>query len=511
MSRPNGQGIAPADLDRIATLVEARFGIRADAADLRSAVAERLVVTGAASASTYVERLDSHQSAKEWSAMGNHLTVPETYFFRNACHWEAFAEYAIPRILAKQRAHSPPLRIWSAGCSTGEEPYTIAMALAEMGLSKLVGTGGIVATDLLEKSLATAKQAAYRSNSFRGVSKERIDRWFHRDGEVLTVGSEIRAAVTFQQLNLADAPAVAAFIAREGPFHVVFCRNVLIYFAPKVCSRLLDELATSLAPEGTLFLGHSEFPHLWTDALESVPVSDTFVWRRCPVGKRREPVEKRSEISKGYQAPKSLVPLCPSTPGDRPEPTLDAQTTGETEGSGRLAPAVGGPPGVGEPCVKAQDIATPGESHDKDGQDWWHRVAGVLEHLKEGRRDEAFALAQQLVAANDLLPETHYVLGLVLKEAGDMTGAINCYGRSTFLDNTFAHAHWRLSVALGTWKLGNRAVAEARWAVRTVTEESDERVSHLSDVGRPALTRMMEQTLECLLEQRQRKTACAVS
>jgi len=498
LSRQNRHDIAPADLDRFAKLAEARLGIRAEAGDLRTALAERVAATGAASVSTYVERLDNHQVAKEWSALANHLTVPETYFFRNPGHWKAFAEYAIPRIAGQQGAQSPLLRIWSAGCSTGEEPYTISMVLAEMGLSKLVGAGSILATDLLEESLATAKKACYRHNSFRGVLKVRIDRCFQRNGDLLAVRDDIRKAVTFRQLNLADVTAVTAFIAREGPFHVIFCRNVLIYFTPKVCSLLLDQLADALAPDGTLFLGHSEFPHMWTNTLESVPVGNTFVWRRRLGASGPERVEEWSEAAEVSPAPIPLVPVCPSVPC---EPTESTAPT----------PMATGAPQVAELSAAPADMPVSVELPKDGANGMWLAVAQVIEQTQHGRDTEALAAARELVDRNELSPEAHYVLGVTLEMGGEASSALEAYRKAAFLDSGFAHAHWRLAQVLGARKQTNRAIAEARWAVRTAAGESDERVSHLSDVGRQALTRMMEQTLEWLLEQKQPKTACAAS
>ena len=515
MSLLNEQGITPTDLDRLAKLVEARLGIRTEAGDLRAVLTERLAATGAACASSYLDHLDNHQAAKEWSALAIHLTVPETYFFRNTGHWTAFAEFVIPAIIGKQGAQDAPLRIWSAACSTGEEPYTIAMALAEMNLSKLVGAGSILATDLLEESLATAKKATYRSNSFRGVTNERIDRYFHRDGDLHTVGSEFRESVTFRQLNLADATAVDAFIAREGPFQIIFCRNVLIYFAPEVCSKLLDQFADALTPDGTLFLGHSEFPHMWTDSLESIQVDNTFLWRKkSGLREPRSANEGRGDAS----ASKDSVVMFPTHTGLLCAPvalSLSDRTTLKPRESMVTALTGGCVVSEPEPSVRARDRGNkpqPG-ALEVEGLGHWSRVDKVFEHLQAGRSDEAFSTSRQLIADNDLSPGAHFMLGLVLERAGDTAGAVNSYGRAVFLDHTFAQAHWRLAQVMGVWKLSDRAIAEARWAVRTVGGESDERISHLSDVGRQTLTIMMEQTLGWLLTQQESKKtfACATS
>lgn len=218
-----------ADVEQFAQVVTKRLGVRADAGDLRHVLSGRVASLGMPSVASYLERLDAYGAEDEWSGpLASRLLISETYFFRNKGHWDALKQQVVPELLDGRNACGTPLRIWSAGCSSGEEPYSIAMALAEMGLGHLASSGNIIATDAADESLAAARAGKYGPNSFRRVEKERIDRFFHREDKSFVINREALEAVTFQRLNLANSLAVAAFTACEGPFHIIFCRNVLI-------------------------------------------------------------------------------------------------------------------------------------------------------------------------------------------------------------------------------------------------------------------------------------------
>lgn len=508
MSQPNRHDVAPADLDRFAKLVQMRLGIREDAGNLRRALEERMAATGAASSSTYVERLGSHQAAKEWSALASRLAVGETYFFRNIEHWRAFVQYVIPEIVGKQGTQFPSLRIWSAGCSTGEEPYTVAMVLAEMGLGKLVGAGSILATDLVEDSLATARKATYSANSFRGVAKERIERFLQRNGNGWTVKEELRKAVTFRRLNLADPTAVAAFTAAQGPFHVIFCRNVLIYFHPAVCRHLLGQLADALACNGMLFLGHAEFPGLWSDALESVAVGNTFAWRKHPDAANDKGLAVTDGLSAedepgGAKVADRLAAGGAEAPaGAQPRPRLGFQP----EDAGHLSP--GALPTAARTGA-AVSLACNNASQTKAAGDVWPEIVEMIDYAKRGRSQEAVSAARRFASGNELLPEAHYALGVALETAEDSARAIDAYRKAAFLDSGFAHAHWRLALLWASLGRSDRAVSEARWAVRAIARETDARIWYLSRVDRPELTHIMGHTLEWLLQQKKSSITCA--
>ena len=201
----------------------------------------------------------------ELTALLNEITIGETCFFRNLPQLEALRRIVIPNILeAKANALQRRLRIWSAGCSTGEEPYTLRMALLDQADSQLkTWIVEILATDLNERSLAHARAALYGDHSTRNVTSIYRQKYFLPFRHQLRVSPVVRANVTFSRLNLSNDPRMA-FMKN---IDVIFCCNVLIYFDLTSKRRVIQHFFDNLLPHGYLFLGHSE---------SLFGVSDTF-------------------------------------------------------------------------------------------------------------------------------------------------------------------------------------------------------------------------------------------
>lgn len=180
------------------------------------------------------------------------LTINETSFFRDRALFTAFAERLLPELIAS-RKDERRLRIWSAGCSTGQEPYSLAMMIDEQ-MRQLAGWQiEIVATDLSRSVVETAKRGLYSQFEVqRGLPVTSLLRYFHRQGEQWSVSDYLRAKVTFRTQNL-----ISSF--RDlGRFDVILCRNVLIYFDVETKKRVLTNLAAALNDDGILALGAAE-------------------------------------------------------------------------------------------------------------------------------------------------------------------------------------------------------------------------------------------------------------
>lgn len=189
-------------------------------------------------------------------ALLNEITIGETCFFRNQAQLDALRRIVIPNILeAKSRFPQRRLRIWSAGCSTGEEPYTLRMVQLEEADSRLKNwTVEILATDLNERSLAHAKAAVYGDYSTRKLTPDYRQKYFLPCGNQLRVTPTLRANVSFSRLNLSDDPRMSLM----KNIDVIFCCNVLIYFDLASKRRVIRRFFNNLLPHGYLFLGHSE-------------------------------------------------------------------------------------------------------------------------------------------------------------------------------------------------------------------------------------------------------------
>lgn len=205
----------------------------------------------------YFERLTAQPSRQaELVALLNEITIGETCFFRNQPQLDALRRILIPKVLgAKSKLPFQHLRIWSAGCSTGEEPYTLSMLMLEEASGHLKGwTVEILATDLNERSLAHARNAIYGSYSTRNLAPYYRYKYFTPVGDDLQVQPAVRNSVTFSRLNLSDDSRTALMKSMD----IIFCCNVLIYFDFASKKRVIQHFYNSLLPHGYLFLGHSE-------------------------------------------------------------------------------------------------------------------------------------------------------------------------------------------------------------------------------------------------------------
>ncbi|HTW57887.1 MAG TPA: protein-glutamate O-methyltransferase CheR [Terriglobales bacterium] len=192
----------------------------------------------------------------ELIALLNEITIGETCFFRNQPQLDALRHIVLPKILeAKSKLPLRRLRIWSAGCSTGEEPYTLSMMMLEEAHGRLKDwTVEILATDLNERSLAHAKNAVYGTYSTRNLTPHFKQKYFTPVADQLQVQPAVRTCINFSRLNLSDDARMTFMKSLD----VVFCCNVLIYFDLASKKRVIQHFYNNLLPHGHLFLGHSE-------------------------------------------------------------------------------------------------------------------------------------------------------------------------------------------------------------------------------------------------------------
>ncbi|HEV2644146.1 MAG TPA: CheR family methyltransferase [Candidatus Elarobacter sp.] len=260
-------------------LIRDRFGIWYDDQKrflLLSRLSTRLSKRGFETYGAYVNflRWDAHRE-DEWSDLASVLSNNETYFFRERAQLKALADKIVDELLAR----SPRLRVWSAACSSGEEPYSLAMTLLE---TRKVPDAllSIRATDISPRVLELADKGFYRALSFRATEPGMIQKWFAPQGDGFVVNDRVKRLVSFGRLNLLEGPRVAA----EGPFDAIFCRNVLIYFDKPTQKRVVESFAKALRPGGYLFLGHAESLFHLTDLYEPIVGPEAIVYRlKAPV------------------------------------------------------------------------------------------------------------------------------------------------------------------------------------------------------------------------------------
>jgi chemotaxis protein methyltransferase CheR len=206
----------------------------------------------------------------------NEITIGETCFFRNQPQLDALRNVVLPAILeAKSKLPLRHLRIWSAGCSTGEEPYTLNMVLMEEAAGQLKNwTFEILATDLNERSLAHCKNGVYGDYSTRNLTPHYRQKYFDSADNQLRVTSRLKSGITFTRLNLLDDARMAFMKSMD----VIFCCNVLIYFDVLSKRHVIQHFYNNLLPHGYFFLGHSESLFGITDDFRLVHLPSTTAY-----------------------------------------------------------------------------------------------------------------------------------------------------------------------------------------------------------------------------------------
>jgi chemotaxis protein methyltransferase CheR len=238
------------DFERVRKMIHARAGIALATSKqemVYSRLARRLRALNLDSFVVYLDRLESEPASAEWEAFTNALTTNLTSFFREAHHFPLLAEHA------RQRRE---LTVWCCASSTGEEPYSIAITLCE-AYNSLTPPVKIIASDIDTNVLNTAQRGVYGMDRVEKLRPDQLKRFFLRgrgaqEGMAM-VRPEVRKLVSFERVNLLDQQW-----GIHGPFDVIFCRNVMIYFDKPTQGRILDRFAPMMKPDGLLFAGHSE-------------------------------------------------------------------------------------------------------------------------------------------------------------------------------------------------------------------------------------------------------------
>jgi chemotaxis protein methyltransferase CheR len=389
--------IEPGLLLRAAEVVEARLGLqfagtRLD--DLARGMANAAVQLQLTDATACATRLcDSLLTAREFDTLASHLTVGETYFFRDPECFQALQHDVIPALLDRRRTHGNDrsLRLWSAGCATGEEAYSLAMIL-ELVVPDLDSWDvTLLATDLNARALSDAQAGIYREWSFRGVPKSIRSRFFHeRSDGSLELDASLRRRVTFAQLNLAQG-VYPSLVNNTDAMDLILCRNVLMYFEPERARSVVGRLVSALREGGTLVLG----------AVETSLRGGVFA-----------STAKTDGPAHPFRGPNANA------------------STGASRAAARSRPRPG-----------------PGPDWDKDEP---ADVESILRHARrhanQGRLTEALDWSERGLRADRLDPVAHYVQATILVELGRHAEAVLAFQRALFLNQEFAIAHYALGM-----------------------------------------------------------------
>lgn len=400
--------VDPAAVDPVVSYVVDRTGLSMDGprrAEIRSRIAGAVAVTTGGDASEYRRLLE--RNGGEFQALVDILTIGETYFFREPGQLAVLRDEVLP----ERAGAAGGLRVWSAGCATGPEAYTLAFLVEEAGLSE---RARILATDLSERTLDVGRAGVYGRWSLRAITDRQRATYFEPVGQGFAVRPCFRRNVDFRQQNLLEP-----FDPRLAAMDVVMCRNVLIYLTRDAVDQVARRLVAALKPGGWLFTAAAD-PHLEVEGLETVVTTAGLAYRRGP-GRPRparpaRPTTPRATAPLGQQARRRPVsPVEARRAPERPDP-VDA-------------------------AGHAASVRALGDSGD---------LAGAV--LAASAAIEEFPTA----------PELRFLHAVALLEAGQPAEAAEAARAAVYLDPTLAVAH----LVLGRAEAARQNRADARRSFR---------------------------------------------
>ena len=406
-------------LREIADFLERRCGLvfsDAELPGLRDKLASRLGDLGRQSLRNYLHLIGTYPGGTgELQQLLNLVTINETYFFRIPAHFRVLGETVLPA-LAEARKHTRQLRIYSAGCSTGEEVYSIAIQVLEC--PQLAGWDVLIhGADISERAIGQAERGRYKGRTIRSVPGPMLERYFQSSGGDYQVREELRRLCRFEVRNLVDDPPPG------HPLDVIFFRNVMIYFQRQTTAGLIRRLESALRPDGYLFLGPSET--LWQLDVGLHPhfQDDCFIYRRFPPDDRPAP-RPSPPVPVPTSPPRASRPADPGGAPAPARPVLLTASRPTPEGKLRLAREYAEAGGYPE----ALDIL---ETLPEDPETLYLRCVIHASELD----DQAFLeVKDRLLGLDPLHPEARYLFALFLSRHQRIEPALDELQRLLFID-----------------------------------------------------------------------------
>ncbi len=441
--RPDGRiqplTLSPADYERFRAFVLERIGW--DFPDgkqqtLARSLAEVLATTTCTTLDQFYELLRvTPSSSPLWDRLVAALTVGETYFFRNTPHFDALANEVLPTLLTQREHLSRRIRIWSAGCATGEEPYSIAILLRELIPALESWNVLILATDINRDALRRAREGVYGPWSFRGVAKRIQDAYFRLNpNRQFVLADEIKRMVTFDYLNLAQDP-YPALANNTNAMDIILCRNVTIYFTPQVTQRVLASFNNCLTDGGWLVPGAAEPNMVFYNEFDVQNFPGAVLYRKPATPRLAKP--SPWFVPANPSPPPAAPPLPPSKPIPPPTPkplpapprrdpyqvAVELMHQGHTE----------------------QALAKLYEKLDEDASfvPTYYTLGKIF--ANKGNLEEAQHWCERAIKRDKLHPEPYYTLSLIYQQHGLNDMAIDALKKAIYLDRNFMLAHYNLA------------------------------------------------------------------
>lgn len=442
-----------AHVEQFRQLIRRRLGLEMDLAHapaLDEVLYRRMGSTGHREADGYLRSVNAHELRR----IAEEVTVNETYFLRDRGHFQVLAEEIVP-----SRAHARTLRILSAGCASGEEPYSIAIVLREILPDIASWDISIRGIDVNPAKLEHAARGRYGPWALRDTPPEIVERHFRRAGSDFEVHEAVRGMVTFDEQNLVDDDGRSWW---PRTWDVVFCRNVLMYLSPEVARGVVARAALALDRGGVLFTGHAETLRGLSEKFDLRERGGTFYYRL-----REDGACARNERRREDSASSAARPPHPLSP---PPVRIDARVgEGPRPGNGsrlELVVELMRYERYQEALQAVRGIAP------ADGDACEPRVLEALLSAHAGNLQHAASVCAEVLGRDPLNAQAHHVLALSLEQSGDRDQAAQRHRTAAFLDPSFAMP--RLRLGLLARRAGDEAGARRELARALILLEQED-------------------------------------
>jgi chemotaxis protein methyltransferase CheR len=423
------------------------------------------------------------------------ITIGETYFFRNKAQFNVLMRFVLPEIVQKKvDSGDKRIRVWSAGCSRGDETYSIAIAIIEVLPSYEEWNISILGTDINRNGLACSEEAIYGQKDIGHLEKEYLSKYFNIQGSTYLLKDHVKELVRFEYHNLAKDP-----FAHEGMQNIdlLFCRNVIIYFDTQITQRVIENFHNCLAQDGYLFLGHTETLWQITNKFERVEFPQTFIYK-----KGLSPVQQ--EAMKPFIAVPE-IPIADLTLSTAPTGVFEAEVKNGCSRSilSDLPSSGWGVEGGFEkrPVVK-EKVESPykkatlclEEIEDQTAlSSPNHMIAQGKNHIvthltratilaNEAKYKEAADILGRIVEADNLTVEAYYLLGVLSYKSGNLQEAETQFRKVIYVDPDSVLAYFNLGNMYLYQRKFREAAREFRNAIRLLEKRpKDEQVRFCED------------------------------
>jgi chemotaxis protein methyltransferase CheR len=467
-------------LENLASLLLEKVGLKITPDGyygLRLAMQARMPALGLSDGQEYVRRLKQMAGEGELRALLPLVTVGKTEFFRDTRQFRALEKVLMPEMLSRARRRERQVEIWSAGCATGEEPYSIAMAAIEAGA--LGGEVDIWGTDLNPAAVEFAKTGLYPVRRMIGVSEERLARFFTLSDAGYQVTPSVCSLVRFEGHNLAAPVFPHIYPASKD---LILCRNVIIYFDQPTIRGLMDRFFDALRPGGVLLLGYSESLFRISSKFEMFEIDGTFAYRR--------------PWPEAQPSPPPPRPSAPLPPVGAPRPHNTVLPRRPTTGTFRIpVPSPSAPPPTKRPAEvhrtpveRLEDVVRLVEKGDfpqamlaarRLTDDHPEDLAALLTlgnvHALMSNPEEARDCFSRALKAEPLCVEARIYLGLAALQEGKLEEARSELQKGLFLEPTLALGHYllaqvqeKLGATEGARRSYRNAVQQRRYTQRAL-------------------------------------------